>query len=155
MNTTYPDFVQEIADKLKLMESLDSSYHIGPAKDYVLTDAHRAAGIESHKDYELDGGNAGVMSIYRRHGAYEIHHHVVDLDNPDKTISGHMIGNGKPNPKFISTMYKVGKRIIDSGNSLRVVGNHTTIRENMPKITRKLPFLILEPRQELWRVSSV
>ena len=36
-----------------------------------------------------------------------------------------MIGDGKPNSKFVGTMYNVAKRILDSGRAVRIVGNHT------------------------------
>lgn len=122
---TFTHTILEVSKELEIVESLDSSYEISPAISYNITDAHKKVGIDSHKEYDLDNGDAGVLTIYHRNGAYEIHHHIKDPNNAKNTIQGQMIGNDKPNPKFVGTMYAIGKRIVDSGNALRIVGNHT------------------------------
>lgn len=105
------------------MESLDSSFKIGPPKNIELTQQHKDVGITEHTEYDLDGGKSGTMSVYRRNGAMEIHHHVTD-DN-DETVSGEFLPGGKHNAKFVGTMYRVAKRILETGNRLRIIGNHT------------------------------
>lgn len=113
----------QIMRALELMESLDSSFKIGPPKNIPITQQHKDVGITEHTEYDLDGGDAGTMTIYRRNGAIEVHHHIPNGDG--EIVSGEFLPDGKHNAKFVGTMYRVAKRILETGHLLRVVGNHT------------------------------
>jgi len=117
-------YINSIEDALFLMESGDSSFHIGPVKQYTINDDHRADGISDHKEYDLDNGSGGKLTVYKRKGAYEIHHSISDKDG--KEVSGKMIPNTTNVKKFYGTMKTVGTRVLNSGHPLRIVGNHVT-----------------------------
>lgn len=122
-------FIKNIELALLLIESLDSSHVIkrhypdentaNREKEY--DDKH---GITEHKYYSLDNGDAGLMHIYKRKGAYEIHHEIQGIDRAHG-ISGEMVHTKDVNTKFPGTIYKVANNILKSGNAVRIVGNHT------------------------------
>lgn len=111
-----------IVEALLLIESLDTT-HKTELLGYVSSpEYHKLHGIEDHRVYSLDDGKAGNIEIWKRQNAYEIHHTIY---KGAKEISGEWVPSGKHNAKFACTMYKVTKNILNSGNNVRIVGNHT------------------------------
>jgi hypothetical protein len=106
-----------------LDESFDKPYdmkrvHI-PEDELNAIHSHN---VENYEEYELHDGRAhenspSKMTVYKRNGAYEIHHEIGD------GRSGEMVSTGKPNPRFVATMFHHAKKLIDSGNSVRIVGH--------------------------------
>jgi hypothetical protein len=111
-----------ITEALLLIESLDTTHKTEKLGTAEYSDYHKRHGITDHAIYSLDDGKAGHLHILKREKAYEIHHGMGELDNE---ISGEWIPSGKHNAKFAGTMYRVAKNILNSGNRVRVVGNHT------------------------------
>jgi hypothetical protein len=66
----------------------------------------------------------GRLTVWKRDGAFEIHHVQKDKNDPNKSVSGEWQHTNDYNHKFVSTMFNMAKRIIDSGNSVRIIGNH-------------------------------
>ena len=117
--TTY---IKQIEDALFLMESGDTSFQIGPTKQMIIDDTHKKNGITDHKEYYLDGGKGGKLTVYKRKGAYELHH---SIDTDTGEVSGKVVPGATDVKKFYGTIKLFGTRVLNSGNPLRIVGNHT------------------------------
>lgn len=118
----YKEMIQESSRFLN--ESFDKPFdktevHISKEE---LDHIHKNGNIEHYKEYELDDGrNEGkektLMTVYKRNGAYEIHHTIPG------GISGEIVSTHKPNPRFVATMFHHAKSLIDDGHSVRIVGH--------------------------------
>ena len=112
-----------IVEALYIVEVFDSSYKIGDREednpDQSLTDLGNKMD-DCHK-FKLDSGESGVMTVYKRNGAYEIHHRI---EANGKTLSGviNPDSTGAPNPKFIGTMARKAKELLSQGHKVRIVG---------------------------------
>lgn len=116
-------YLSNIEDVLFLMESGDTSFHIGAVRIHSDDDEfHKKNGITQHKEYDLDHGQGGLLTIWKRDGAYEMHHEI--KDDSGNNVSGTIVPHKTDVRKFYGTMKLVGTRILDSGNKLRIVGNH-------------------------------
>jgi hypothetical protein len=77
--------------------------------------------MEDYHKFKLDSGKSGIMTVYKRNGAYEIHHRI---DSDGKTLSGVISQDsyGAPNPKFIGTMARKARELLSQGHNVRIVG---------------------------------
>lgn len=111
-----------LIDSIVLVESLDKPFHIGPSMNGVLEPHHIKSDISDYKEYELEHGKEGVLTVFKRKGSYEIHHSA-PADENGVSKSGEFIStrNGA-NPRFVATMGHVANSLIQKGHSVRVVG---------------------------------
>lgn len=111
-------------EAIHIVEIFNSTHEIGPRREetpHPELSKYGDAISDSHS-HLLDGGSAGIMSAFKRNGAYEIHHRI---DTADGVRSGviNSSHDGQPNPKFIGTMMAKAKEFLDAGHSVRIVGN--------------------------------
>lgn len=114
-----------ITEALLFMESLDSKYKIDNKQpvDSGLYDVEHK--ITDHHRYDLDGGEAGHLHVWKRNGAYEIHHSIGENEYCENGVSGKMIHSKDMNLKFVGTMLHVAKQLIDSGRTVCIAGFHS------------------------------
>lgn len=115
-----------VAEALFLMESLDSMYKIGPPITIDSGEYHHTHGITNHVRHDLDDTKSGYLHVWKRAGAYEIHHSLKGKTEDDdinmRGISGKWVPSGKTNPKFVATMAHVAKTMLKNGRAVRIVG---------------------------------
>lgn len=126
MISEHPEYGNlSITEALLFMESLDSMYELGDKEKYLDNEYNREHGITEHARYPLDGGKSGHLHVWKRNGAYEIHHSVGENEYGEGGISGKMIHSKDMNLKFVGTMLHVAKKIVDSGRTVCIAGFHT------------------------------
>ena len=118
-------------EAIYLVEVFDSSYEIGKREedtpDQSLTELGNK--MEDYHKFKLDSGKSGIMTVYKRNGAYEIHHRI---DSEGKTLSGVIKpdSTGAPNPKFIGTMARKARELLSQGHNVRIVGSIDSKSDN-------------------------
>jgi hypothetical protein len=114
-----------ITEALLFMESLDSRFKLDNGQDVLenLYDVHHK--ITEHRRYDLDEGKSGHLHVWKRNGAYEIHHTIGEDDHCENGVSGKMVHTKDVNSKFVGTMLHVAKHLVDSGKTVCIAGVHT------------------------------
>lgn len=123
-----------------LLESLDTKWPMTEVEpDHIQTDSHiikfskeddDVMGISNRKNYSA--GEYGHIITFERDGATEIHH-----------VDHELLSDGIPKPKpanmgFVSTMFHLGREVIDSGKQLRIVGMNDGGIKHYQKLARLL-----------------
>ena len=107
-------------------ELFDNPYNT--REDKSVTDEEREHiksmhGIIDYREHNLvlpPGSPDQKIVSYKNAGAYEVHHKT-SIGN-GKFVSGVMMDSVKPNPRFVSTMFKHIKGHLDNGHSVRIAG---------------------------------
>lgn len=119
-------FKRYLTENKLLLESFDKPYNKKEIdiSDEERNDIKKNHNIEDYREYHIDVPDTKDkhrMTVYRRKGAYEIHHDIIK-DGSNNSISGKMIGD-KPNPRYIATMLHHAKHLLDNSHSVRIVGH--------------------------------